>query len=100
MRMAENQSNHRIKIENEVVIGRVKQSGRGQTYGLIIVFFTIGSSVALALLGHETVACVIGGGTVVSLATVFVLGKREQHLKLEGKKPNFGEPPTPTPNLA
>ena len=50
MRMAENQSNHRIKIEEEVIRGQIKQSGRGQIFGLIIAFITIGSSVALTML--------------------------------------------------
>jgi len=95
MRMAENQSNHRIKIEEAVISGQVKQSSRGQIFGLIIAFFTLGSAVALAMFGHEAVACVLGGSTVISLATVFVIGKREQRLKLEEKKPSFGNPNQP-----
>lgn len=61
MRMAENQSNHRIGIENLVVGGQVKQSGRGQIFGLIIAFITIGASVLLAMYDHEVVAGIIGG---------------------------------------
>jgi len=44
------------------------------------------------LLGHEAVACVLGGYTVITLAAVFVLGKREQHIKLEEKRSNLGNP--------
>ena len=86
MKMAENQSGHRIKIEDTVVSGQVKQSGRGQIFGLVIAFFTISSSVVLAILGHDVVAGVIGGGTVISLATVFVLGKKTQETKLKEKR--------------
>lgn len=92
MRMAENQSNHRIKIENEVILGQVKQSGRGQTFGLIIAFGALTSSVVLAMFGHDTVACIIGGGTVIALVSVFVIGKKEQKEKLEEKRPNFPPP--------
>lgn len=74
-----------------MIAGQVKQSSRGQIFGLIIAFFTLGSAVVLAMFGHEAVACVLGGSTVISLATVFVIGKREQRLKLEEKKPSFRE---------
>ena len=89
MRMAENQSIHRMKIENEVILGQVKQSGRGQTFGLIIAFGALVSSVVLALYGHDTVACIIGGGTVIALVSVFVIGKKEQKEKLAEKRSNF-----------
>ncbi len=92
MRMAENQSNHRIKIEETVISGQVKQSARGQIFGLIIAFFTLGSALVLSMFGHEAVACVLGGSTVISLATVFVIGKREQRKKLEEKKQPFVNP--------
>ncbi|HNR41060.1 MAG TPA: DUF2335 domain-containing protein [Bacteroidales bacterium] len=98
MKMAENQSSHRIKIEETVISGQVKQSSRGQIFGLIIAFFTLGSAVALAMFGHEAVACVLGGSTVISLATVFVIGKKEQRLKLEEKKAPFGNPNQPSSN--
>jgi uncharacterized membrane protein len=90
--MAENQSNHRIKIEETVISGQVKQSARGQIFGLIIAFFTLGSALVLSMFGHEAVACVLGGSTVISLATVFVIGKREQRKKLEEKKQPFVNP--------
>lgn len=61
MKMAENQSNHRIKIEEVVIGSQVKQSGRGQIFGLIIAFGALGSSVVLAMYGHDTVASIIGG---------------------------------------
>lgn len=98
MKMAENQSNHRIRIEETVIAGQVKQSSRGQIFGLIIAFLTLGAAVVLAMFGHEAVACVLGGSTVISLATVFVIGKREQRLKLEEKKSPFGNPNNPPSN--
>jgi len=98
MKMAENQSNHRIRIEETVIAGQVKQSSRGQIFGLIIAFLTLGAAVVLALFGHEAVACVLGGSTVISLATVFVIGKREQRLKLEEKKSPLGNPNNPPSN--
>ena len=89
MRMAENQSNHRISIENIVISGQVKQSGRGQIFGLIIAFVAIGASILLSMFGHEIVAGIIGGGSVVGLVTVFVVGRKEQKEQLSEKKSAF-----------
>lgn len=85
MKMAENQSSHRIKIEELVIRGQVRESGRGQIFGLILSLLALGSAVVLAFYNHEVVASIIGGTTIVSLASVFVLGKREQKNKLSEK---------------
>jgi hypothetical protein len=46
----------------------------------------------LAILGHDTVAVILGGGTVIGLSTVFVIGKREQKEQLTEKRPDFRQP--------
>jgi len=89
MTMAEKQSSHRINIEHIVISGQVKQSGRGQIFGLIIAFVAIGASILLAMFNHEIVAGIIGGGSVVGLVTVFVVGRKEQKEQLSEKKPSF-----------
>jgi len=91
MRMAENQSSHRLNIENIVVNGQVKQSGRGQMFGLIIAFIAIGSAVLLAMYGHDAVAGILGGTSVVGLVTIFVIGRKDQKQQLEEKKPALNE---------
>ncbi len=76
MKMAEAQQAHRIKIESKVVSGQTSQSLIGQIFGLIIGLFGIACGAYLAMNGHETVGGIIAGGTVVSLVSVFVIGKK------------------------
>lgn len=87
MRMAEDQSKHRIAIEATVINSQQTQSQRGQTYGLIIGIFGITVGATVALLGHDAVGAVIGGTTVVSLAVAFITGRRVQQRELQEKRP-------------
>lgn len=81
MSMAEKQQNHRISIETQVIISQNKQSGLGQVFGLIIGLFGISCGTFLAYSGEPTVGGIIAGGTVVSLVSVFVIGKTRQKKK-------------------
>ncbi|MFA7448737.1 MAG: DUF2335 domain-containing protein [Weeksellaceae bacterium] len=78
MKMAEKQQDHRIRIETKLVSSQSKQSFLGQLFGLIIGLFGIGCGTFLAYSGETTVGGIIAGGTVVSLVSVFVIGKRRQ----------------------
>lgn len=78
MQMAEKQQDHRMSIENKVILSQTRQSGLGQWFGLIIGLFGIGCGTFLAYSGETTVGGIIAGGTVVSLVSVFVLGKKRQ----------------------
>jgi uncharacterized membrane protein len=78
MKMAENQSEHRISIEKKVVGSQSMQSIIGQIFGFLTGLFGIGCGTFLAYSGESTVGGVIAGGTVVSLVSVFVLGRKRQ----------------------
>lgn len=78
MRMAEKQQEHRMRLENSVISSQSKQSNLGQWFGLIIGLVGIGCGTFLAYCGETTVGGIIAGGTVVSLVSVFVIGKRTQ----------------------
>lgn len=78
MKMAENQQSHRINIENKVITSQQSQSKLGQVFGLIIGVVGIGCGTFLAAIGATTVGGIIAGGTVVSLVSVFVIGKKNQ----------------------
>lgn len=84
--MAENQSKHRMDLEKSVVTEELKQSKRGQIFGLTLVIFCIILAFILSITNHETVAGILAGSTVVSLATVFVFGKQAQKKNLDNKK--------------
>lgn len=78
MRMAEKQQDHRMALENKVIVSQSRQSNLGQWFGLIIGLVGIGCGTFLAYSGETTVGGIIAGGTVVSLVSVFVIGKKLQ----------------------
>ena len=81
----EKQSEHRMKLETHAVTEELKQSSRGQIFGFIISLFGLTLAALMAWLGHETFAAILGGGTIVSLAAVFVVGKYIQKSDLKEK---------------
>ncbi|MDD4350141.1 MAG: DUF2335 domain-containing protein [Opitutales bacterium] len=86
MKAFETQSEHRRSIEKVVISSQQQRSDRGQWMGLIVAMSTIGSAVFLAYSGHDAVAGVLGGGTVLGLVSVFVIGRRQQSEDLEKKR--------------
>lgn len=83
MKMAENQQNHRMALESSVIKSQNNQSKLGQIFGLIIGLVGIGCGTFLAYNGEPTVGGIIAGGTVVSLVSVFVIGKTLQRKSLD-----------------
>ena len=74
MQQVELQSAHRRKIENWYNI----QSLLGQLFGFVIAGSVLYASYSLAINGHETVASILGGATIVGLTSIFVYGKKKQ----------------------
>ncbi len=87
MKMAENQSDHRIGLEKTVIASQQALAARGQQFGLAIGVIGILAAAYLAMNNHDTVAGVIGGTTVVSLAVAFITGRRVQQKELQEKRP-------------
>lgn len=81
MKMAERQQEHRMSIEKKVINSQSLQSGLGQIFGLIIGIVGIVSGTYLASIGATAVGGIIAGGTVISLVSVFVIGKNIQKNK-------------------
>lgn len=73
--MAEKQSMHRMQLEDHAVKEGLKQSRLGQTFGFIIGLVVLVLATLLAYLGHDVVAGIFGGSTIVGLVAVFVIGK-------------------------
>lgn len=78
MKMAEKQQEHRMGIEKFVISSQSKQSSLGQWFGFFIGIFGICCGTFLAYTGETTVGGIIAGGTVISLVSVFVIGKKSQ----------------------
>lgn len=78
MKMAENQSSHRIDMEKLAIKEELRQSKNGQFFGFILAILGMLIAFGLAYLGHDTVAGIFGTTTIVGLVTIFVIGKRKQ----------------------
>ena len=81
----EKQYTHRHNLESDTITSQNKQSGRGQFFGLIISSLAIISGFVLTLSEHPYVGGSLCGTTVVALATIFVLGKKDQRKNLKEK---------------
>jgi uncharacterized membrane protein len=86
MKMAEQQSAHRISLESTVVNSQQKQSFCGQIFGLIIGLAGLGFATFAAVHGQPWFGSIIGGTTLVSLVSVFVYARRGQHAELNKKR--------------
>jgi len=85
LRMAEKQSDHRMELEKSTIRRQLNQSGIGQILAFLVSLGCIGASSWLAVEGHDAVAGVIGGTTVVGLVSVFIYGKVAQQKDLKEK---------------
>lgn len=78
MKMAENQSNHRIELEKHAIKEELRQSKNGQVFGFILAIIGMLVAFILAYFDHDTVAGIFGTTTIVGLVTIFVIGKKNQ----------------------
>jgi uncharacterized membrane protein len=78
LKMAEEQARHRQGLERIVVAGGSRRANIGMWLGFIISIVVLALSAALILKGHEVAGTVIGSVDLVSLATVFVVGRVDQ----------------------
>jgi uncharacterized membrane protein len=85
--MVEKQSAHRILLEDRTNKAQTEQSGRGQWMAFVVAMAFLGGSLWISHDGYPAVGAVLGGATVVSLATAFILGKRGQQRDLEQERP-------------
>lgn len=79
LKMAENQAEHRMSIEKTVVGSQMKQSERGQHYGLGISILCLIIGTVMAFFSLTAVAIALFTTTIVGLATVFVVGRRNKN---------------------
>ena len=77
----EKQSDHRIKLEAEVIPEQLNQSKRGQFFGFVLVVLCLICAMIALMNGYEVFAIVIASTTIVGLAGVFVVGKVIQSKK-------------------
>lgn len=73
--MAEHQSAHRQNLESLAIPAGIRAERFGQVNGLIVSLAGLGTTVALAAYGADAAASVVGGSTILGLASVFILGR-------------------------
>jgi uncharacterized membrane protein len=78
LKLAENQSQHRMKMEATVIPEDQRQSARGQVFAFIITIAFLVAATFLIFYGHDTAGTVLGGIDLVALVSVFIYGKTEQ----------------------
>ena len=85
MTMSEKEQEHRHQIEIGILKQKCKKQNRGQLYGCgLAVFFAV-VAFALALMGHEIIASVIFGTTIIAVLIIYVLGVVPNMKKNESK---------------
>lgn len=93
LKMAENQSAHRIEMEKSVVGSDIKKSERGQLFGLIIAILGFIIAFILAILGRQAVAIVIAALDITSIVGLFVYGQiRKSNKRKTIKETTDGKP--------
>lgn len=85
MKMAEDQSRHRMEMEKLVISSQQRQGERGQVFGLIIGVVGLSIGAFVAIKGHDWVGGGIAGTSVISLVYAFVTGKKSQRRDLDKK---------------
>ena len=85
MQRFEEQSKNRIRLESIAIPSQIRQDSRGQVFGFIIAVLAILSGVSCIFKGYVTAGTIIASSTVVSLVTVFVVGKGHQKKDLDKK---------------
>ena len=83
--MARDQSAHRINSESKIIEANIEAQRNGQKSAERITYVCLGVTLILALTNHANVAMLVGGGTVTSLAAVFITGKFAQSKERKDK---------------
>lgn len=89
LKMAEDQSEHRRKLESEVIFSGINNSKKGLLFGFIIGITGLIGSVIISLFGQAILGGVIGISTLTALVGVFVYGTSQQKAEREKKRENM-----------
>ena len=72
--MATKEQDHRHKMEDDMLKQRCRKQNRGQMYGCCLAVFFAIVAFAITLTGHEIVAGVVFGTTIIGILIIYVLG--------------------------
>ena len=80
------QSTHRMDRETEVVHSQISNEFRGQWMAFFIVMIVIIATVVVTVYGYPWVGGVMCGSTLISIVSIFVIGKNIVSSEIEEKK--------------
>jgi uncharacterized membrane protein len=78
VQMAENEQAHRHLIENTALQGSINAEKRGQRYALAICMVVVLASFGIIWKGYQISGTILAGGTLSTLAYVFITGRKEK----------------------
>lgn len=78
LQFTEKEQEHRHRIESKGLHAAVNAEMRGQKYALLICLVFVLCSYQLIMSNHEISGSILGGGTLLGLATVFITGRKSQ----------------------
>lgn len=83
--MAENQQQHRLKIEDKAITSQAENSKRGQIFAFIVFILCTFIGLAFAYFDMKTFAGVFLTGTMLALVALFIGGKVKIQTNLKEK---------------
>jgi len=96
--MAEQQSSHRHLIESAVINGNVYSQKVGLWLGFVLAFVVILSGAWLVYIGRVAWGAGFVGVPLITLVSIFVLGKKDQNKQLLESKPEVTQQRLPFPD--
>ena len=81
--MAESQQQHRQSMESGALNAATNIEKKGQNYAFIISLSMIAAALYLIANGKEIYGTILAGGTLVSLASVFITGRKKKKSSTE-----------------
>ena len=86
IRMAEEEAEHRRRLESLVVESNVKMEGRGQVLGFIIAMTALIGGIYIMALGESLWGAAMAIAAVTGLSGLFIWTRREKKRELSGKE--------------
>jgi uncharacterized membrane protein len=80
---AENQTAHRIEIENKLVSSGIRKSTLGLIFGFFIGSIGIGGGFYLTALGFNVIGVIFSSATLVSLVSSFIYGSQSRKKEIK-----------------
>lgn len=86
MRMAEQQQEHRMRLEYAAVNSQLKSNNRGQIFGFILASLVVLGGIAMAFMGMPWFGVPLTVGMMAVLVVLFTKGKIHMDADLKNKK--------------